>query len=156
MNTQVTIRIATRSDLLEVVALWQEHQEYHARCDPYYERSKDANPGFLKYLQENLQKVGLFVAEIDKRLVGFVLTEIDLRPPCFAKREYGMIDDLAVTEEWRGRGIGQKLVEQAIAWFTEKGIDRIETRVLMSNPLACNFWRQAGFDPYMNCVYKVV
>ena len=156
MKAQVIIRAATSSDLANVVTLWQEHQEYHSQFDPYFERSMDANLGFLKYLRDNLEEIGLFVAEIDNRLVGFILAGTARRPPCFAFRDYGMIDDLAVTADWRGKGIGQQLLARATTWFTEKGIRRIETRILRSNPLATKFWQKAGFDPYMNCAYKVV
>lgn len=151
-----TIRTAARPDLPAVVALWQEHQEYHAACDPYFERSPDANPGFQKYLDEHLEELGLFVAEIDGRIVGFILGEPARRPPCFASRAYGMIDDLAVTAEWRGQGLGQALLERMVAWFQAQGIQRIETRVLISNPLASNFWQAAGFEAYLSCVYKEV
>ena len=156
MNSTVTIRAATRSDLPEVVALWQEHQEFHAQCDPYFERSSNPNPGFLNFLQEDLDNLGLFVAQVETRIVGFILGEITSRPPCFASIEYGIINDLAVTAEWRRKGIGKLLVEKGMNWFTEKGIHRIEARVLMSNSLASNFWHKAGFDPYMETVYKVV
>ena len=156
MRGNVTIRAATQSDLPAVVALWQEHQEYHAQFDPYFARALDANPGFLKFLQESLDHIGLFVAEIDQYLVGFVLAEIARRPPCFAQRDYGMIDDLAVTAAWRRKGIGQKLLARATTWFTEKGIHRIEARFLRENELASNFWRKAGFEIYMHGVYKVV
>ena len=156
MSAKVTIRGANMSDLPNVITLWQEHQEYHFQCDPYFERSRDANPGFLEYLQDNLENIGLFVAEIEKQLVGFVLAETARRPACFASRDYGMIDDLAVTADWRGKGIGQQLLAQGMIWFAEKGIRRIETRVLNSNPLSTKFWQKAGFEPYISCVYKAI
>jgi len=156
MNEQIIIRKATRIDLSDVVTLWEEHQEYHAECDPYFERSKDANPGFQKYLEDHLEELILYVAVADEKMVGFVLGEVARRPPCFASREYGMIDDLAVTAAWRGQGIGQKLVGRMMEWFTERRIHRIETRVLISNPLASKFWKKSGFDAYMSFVYKDV
>ena len=154
MNNPITIRQAVQADLPNVVSLWQEHQEYHAGIDPHFERAENANAGFLKFLQENLEEIGLFVAEADEKLVGFVLAEVATRPPCFAQREYGMIDDLAVTEARRGRGIGQRLVKQAMAWFEEKSIKRVETRVVMANELASRFWKEAGFEPYIQSLYK--
>jgi len=156
MDAQVTIRKATEKDIPAVVELWEEHQEYHVECDAYFERSKDAKSGFREYLEGNLEGLGLFVAEVNERKVGFVLGEVDRRPPCFAKREYGMIDDLGVTEEWRGRGIGHRLVERMMVWFEEQGIDRIEARVLVTNPLASTFWEKMGFTGYMESVYKDV
>lgn len=154
MNTRVTIKNATSNELPDVVALWEEHLAYHAACDAYFAKSPDAALDFLKFLEDQLAELGLFVAEVDGRRVGFILGEIAHRPPCFAERVYGMIDDLAVTADWRGQGVGQELLKRMLAWFQEKGIHRIETRVLMSNPLASKFWEQAGFGAYMRCVYK--
>lgn len=154
MNTRVTIKNAIQKDLPDVVALWAEHLAYHAAHDLYFAISPDAASGFLKYLEDQLDELGLFVAEVNGSRVGFILGEVAQRPPCFAERKYGMIDDLAVTEAWRGQGVGQELLKCMRAWFQIKGIHRIETRVLEANPLASKFWEQAGFEPYMRCVYQ--
>jgi len=156
MEEKILIRHAAISDIPLVVDLWQEHQEYHAALEPWFERSENPNPGFQQYLEEHLDDLGLFVAEVDKSLVGFILGEIASRPPCFAERKYGMIDDLAVTAAWRGKGIGKKLLTAMSAWFKENDIHRIETRLLLANPLAGRFWQAAGFTAYMNNVYREV
>ena len=154
MESEIRIRPAKVKDIPWVIELWKEHLDYHAGWDPYFERAAGAEAGFGEYLTQNLANIGLFVAETDDgRLVGFILLEMATRPPCFVNRTYGMITDIAVTEEFRHRTIGQQLLEQALSWFVERDVHRIETSILDINPLSTSFWRSAGFKCYLSRAY---
>ena len=152
----IRIRLANVNDIPGVIELWKEHLDYHARCNPYFERAAGAEAGFGEYLTENLANIGLFVAETGTRLVGFTLLEMPTRPPCFVNRTYGMITDLAVTEEFRHRTIGQQLLKQALSWFKARDIHRIETSMLDVNPLSTAFWKSAGFKCYLSRAYILI
>lgn len=58
---------------------------------------------------------GFIVAESDKQLVGVVGIE-----SCC--NEYALLRSTAVDAEWRGRGLGRKLLERAIADAESRGI----------------------------------
>lgn len=149
----IGIRNAEEKDIPIIIELWKEHLDYHANIDPFFERAPGAETGFHKYLTENLVNIGLFIAEYNIRMVGFILLEIETRPSCFVNRKYGMISDIAVTKEFRHRTIGQQLLMHSLSWFKERNINRIETRILDANPLSTAFWRSAGFKSYMTCAY---
>jgi len=150
---EIRIRNADEKDIPGIIELWTEHLDYHAKCDPFFERTEGAVTGFQEYLIENLVNIGLFIAENDIRIVGFILLEIAKRPPCFVHRNYGMISDIAVTNEFRHKKIGQQLLEYSLSWFKQRDINRIEAHILDANPLATAFWRSTGFKSYMNCAY---
>ena len=57
---------------------------------------------------------GFFVAEQNGTLVGVIGVE-----QCC--REYGLLRSTAVAAEWRGRGVGRRLVERAIAESEARG-----------------------------------
>jgi ribosomal protein S18 acetylase RimI-like enzyme len=59
------------------------------------------------------------------------------------------LEDLLVTEQMRGYGIGHQLVDRLIVEAREKGFRRIVWQVLEWNEPAINFYRKynASFDP---------
>ena len=64
------------------------------------------------------------------------------------------LEDIIVTEEARGKGIGKLLFEQLMVEAREKGWSRIIWQVLDWNEPAINFYKKynAGFDDeWINC-----
>jgi GNAT superfamily N-acetyltransferase len=64
------------------------------------------------------------------------------------------LEDIIVTEEARGKGIGKLLFEQLMVEAREKGWNRIIWQVLDWNEPAINFYKKynAGFDDeWINC-----
>src|SRR5690348_11630227 len=54
---------------------------------------------------------GIFIAESDGRMVGYITTRVD------RDAGKGRIPNLAVAEEFRGRGLGRELIEHALDYF---------------------------------------
>lgn len=53
---------------------------------------------------------------------------------------------ITVAREWRGRGIGRRLIEEAVAWARSSGIlTRIELHVFERNIGAIRLYEQCGF-----------
>ena len=154
MVNLAAVREATPEDVDRVVALWGEHVDFHAECDPQFLRRDGSGDGFAQHLRNQLGKADhlLLVAEIDGDVVGFLNGELLRYAPCFANREHGFIDNVAVAAERQRRGIGTALLERAMAWFLAKGVPTVEGKVLLSNPLAMGFWRKTSFQPYMQTI----
>ncbi len=87
-----------------------------------------------------------FVAEDNDRIVGFALYYIRYSTwkGC---RMY--LEDILVTEEYRGKGIGKLLFDQLIVEAKEKKFSGITWQVLEWNEPAINFYKKynANFDP---------
>ena len=58
-------------------------------------------------------------------------------------RTLGFIEDVAVNENYRGKGIGKKLVEKLIGIASEKGCDKT---VLNSSEKNSEFYEKIGFE----------
>ena len=58
-------------------------------------------------------------------------------------RTLGLIEDVAVNENYRGKGIGKKLVEKLIGIASEKGCDKT---VLNSSEKNSEFYEKIGFE----------
>lgn len=86
------------------------------------------------------------VAEMEGTVVGFALYYIRFST---WKGQRMYLEDLIVTEEWRGKGIGKQLLDQLIVVAQEKGFSGMLWQVLDWNEPAINFYKkyEAHFDP---------
>ena len=94
-----------------------------------------------------LNKQFIYVAEDNQKIVGFITGEI------LSKKEWytvqlGTINNLFVLEEYRGKGIGKKLMETMMDAFKEKGINNFELYALNNNENALKFYEKLGFRKY--------
>lgn len=86
------------------------------------------------------------VAEVEGTVVGFALYYIRFST---WKGQRMYLEDLIVTEEWRGKGIGKQLLDQLIVVAQEKEFSGMLWQVLDWNEPAINFYKkyEAHFDP---------
>ena len=86
-----------------------------------------------------------FVAETDDGIQGFALYYIRYST---WKGQAMYLEDILVTEDARGKGIGKLLFDQLIVEAKEKGFDRMIWQVLEWNEPAINFYKKynASFD----------
>lgn len=86
-----------------------------------------------------------FVAEIDGKIIGMSLFYIRYST-WKGRRLY--LEDIIVTESFRGKGIGHLLMDKTIAYSKEKGYHGVCWQVLDWNAPAVNFYEKynAQFD----------
>ncbi len=92
-----------------------------------------------------------FVAEVDGIIQGFALYYIRYST---WKGQAMYLEDILVTKEMRGQGLGKLLFERLIEEAKEKKWNRIIWQVLDWNEPAINFYKKynAGFDgEWLNC-----
>ncbi|MFT4016281.1 MAG: GNAT family N-acetyltransferase [Agriterribacter sp.] len=92
-----------------------------------------------------------FVAEGDNVVVGFALYYIRYST---WKGQAMYLEDIFVTSDMRGKGIGNLLFERLFEEAKEKGFNRICWQVLDWNEPAINFYKKynASFDgEWINC-----
>jgi GNAT superfamily N-acetyltransferase len=89
----------------------------------------------------------LFVREGD-RPVGSLSGHITATTDTIFEGKLGNIDNVYLKPEWRGRGIGARLVEAAEAWLREQGAAEIELNVIVANELGLRVWHALGYEPH--------
>ncbi|HEV57741.1 MAG TPA: GNAT family N-acetyltransferase [Phycisphaerales bacterium] len=155
MSAEAVVREATRPDVAAVVPIWAELMEIHARLDPFFTCCEDAAERFAEYIVGNITKDNwhVLVAEADGQVVGYLQGSIETCPPILATQRYGNVHDMAVTAAYRRRGVGRKLVRQALAWFRSQGVTRFEVSMSIHNRTARAFWQSLGFEPYLQSAF---
>lgn len=82
------------------------------------------------------------VAVEDGGVVGFGQSYVLER-----RERVGEIDWVHVHPDHRGRGVGTRLLDRVETILRERGVDRIEGRVLAENAPGGDFYRDHGYDP---------
>ena len=94
------------------------------------------------------ENVGLFVAKVEGKLVGFIHAVIRDTPaiPVFVRRRYAVIDNITVSARYRRNGIGQMLMHRIDEWAIAKGATAIELNVYEFNRVAIAFYQGLGYE----------
>ena len=82
---------------------------------------------------------GIFVAESQGRFVGYITTRVD------REAGKGRIPNLAVVEDFRGRGLGRLLIEHALDYFRAQGLSFAVIETMAQNPIGQHLYPACGF-----------
>lgn len=82
---------------------------------------------------------GIFVAEIDGRVIGGITTWID------HEAGIGHIPNIALEADCRGQGLGRRLIEFALQRFREAGLTHAKIETLEQNAIGQHLYTSLGF-----------
>jgi ribosomal protein S18 acetylase RimI-like enzyme len=104
------------------------------------------------------ENVGLFLAEVDEKVVGFVhgVMRDTAAIPVLVPRRYATVDCIGVRSDYRSGGIGRMLMHRIQEWALVKGAVAIELNVHEFNGGAIRFYRKLGYDTVSRKLSKVL
>jgi ribosomal protein S18 acetylase RimI-like enzyme len=166
---------ATEDDLPAVVDLCmlveQQHEEYWPLR---WQRRPGLREGYLGWLSRRLSEPRMFIhvardpalpgprslfdqsGTAHGAVVGMILCTIEKEVPIYTYAEYAYIQDMAVRDSHRRRGIAQRLLSDAAAWTKSHGLTQLRLMVADQNPTARAAFEKAGFRPtYQEMVLPV-
>jgi ribosomal protein S18 acetylase RimI-like enzyme len=151
----IHIILAEESHIPGILNVWKEFMDYHKKLDSLFTRRKNSHLKFEKYIKELIKSnnAQVLVALDKEDVVGYSITLIGFYPPVFKRRVYGLINDLAIKETHRRKGLGEQMLSKMFQWFKSHGLDRIELRVSMRNKIGYSFWKKHGFKDYQHILY---
>ncbi len=128
---------------------------FHSQKDPIFTLKASGHEYYANWFIEQIENdLALpLVAESDGMIVGFCLSFLRKYPATWLSENYGEINDITVTKEYRRKGIGTMLVYKSIEWFKSKGIKRSEVRIATTNEVSQKFWRKIGMAAYLETMY---
>ncbi len=141
------VRKCEVSDLDQVLALAERYASWDATP------TKADMEGFHSASPELF-----FVAEADKRIIGFVYGR-ESNPPAesldkWKSRKVASIEALAVNEDYRRRGIATSLLTALFEAFKEKEIDLVTLSVPAVEIAAIKLYGKLGFEPRAQFLWK--
>ena len=147
----VQVRRAEKSDAPAVAELALRLVEQHVGYDPVRFARIATLDGMTWFYgsQTEAETARVLVAEIDKRVVGFVYLEFENTNYAELSVFSTRLHDIYVDEGARLHGAGRKLMEATVAEAREFGAAKILLSVAVKNTLARTFFQKAGFKETM-------
>ena len=140
-GTGVTIRPARQNDLKGLVKVMREVAEE----DAYLTAETSAHlldDEEVIFRNNNRELRICFVAAVDDEVVGWA----NLHSPNFAKLRHTAELTMGVLKEYRGHGIGGRLLEHGLKWAESNGYEKVYQSLPATNQDAVRFLEQHGWE----------
>jgi ribosomal protein S18 acetylase RimI-like enzyme len=150
------IREANVDDTGSIVDLWEEMMDFHIQKNNIYETKDDAREIYTFYLEKVIESHEnlVLVCEIENEIVGYIIAEKSSLPPVYKEENVGTVVEICITEQYRNKGIGEKLLEKTEKWFVSKDINTIECVISDFNEISKGFWFKNKYKPYNLVCFK--
>jgi GNAT superfamily N-acetyltransferase len=150
MEQTVIIRNATAADLDAMVALLAELFSLEADFDFDAGRQRS---GLLRMLDGCRKHRCVMVAEVEGRTVGMATVQILVSTA--EGGEVGLVEDVSVQKDWRGRGIGGRLLASLERWSAQRGLRRLQLLADRENRAGLQFYVKNGWhETRLVCLRK--
>ncbi len=92
----------------------------------------------------------ILIVELNGKPVGYSLGRIyeEDKTADNGTGKTGLFDELFLGKSARGFGLGQRLIDETIKWFKEKGIKRVKLHAYSWNNSAKKLYERNGFSEY--------
>jgi ribosomal protein S18 acetylase RimI-like enzyme len=155
MNIQ--IRPYSSEDAPSVKKCIFQLKQIEGDYDPdFFTDTTAVNKLFLKILEKIGEKGAVFVAETNDEVVGFISLQVENKndPLICKKVDCVYISDIAVLENYRGVGIGMKLLQAGEKYAQVKKIKYLKLNVCAKNQKAMDLYQRFGFHDYEAILLK--
>jgi len=152
---QLTTRLATPDDLVDLADLWYENQVLQQQTDPRLRLTVDAR---VKWIHEASRwlinpRCTIWVALRQDHRQGYLVLWLQDMPPGVMPTCTGYIADMAVDLHTSSGGAGQILLNAARGWLTQQGIENVTVAVPHRQAVQQAFWRGQGARTWMDLMW---
>lgn len=145
----VAIRLAEREDLTAVVGLHRDVHEIHRIAFPKLFKEV-SEIEIREWFSQQISKpeTRLWVADANP-IVGYLLAFCRTRgdSPFTYTVSWLEVDQVFVSADYRLKGVGRRLFDQAFSFAQEQGIDQVELNTWAFNDTAQLAFEKLGFKP---------
>lgn len=130
----------------EVAPLWNKLRDHHVVLSTHFAAEieridfAERRGTFLTKAEEGDLRVDVARTASGGPIVGYCVTTVD-------RNRVGEIESIFVEEDYRGRGIGERLLRLALAWLEESKVERRILYVAAGNEEVIGFYERHGFLP---------
>ena len=146
LSTTVTYRVANEADFPTLVEMFTILNDYFYHIGYRLPQPENVGQVWLESFRRTLGRFSnVFVAEVDQRVVGFMLCRIKRVPQYMGGVLVGELSDMWIVSEARRLGIGDKLSRLALDWLRAQGVHSVEIQILRDNEASWKLYERMGF-----------
>ncbi len=142
----VHYRLANETDFPRLIEFYTKLNEFFYQVGYRLPHPQNVGEVWLDSFRRTLGRFSrVDVAEIDGRVVGFMLCRIKRVPAYMGGVLVGELSDMWIEPEARRLGIGDKLSRLALNWLRQQGVHSVEIQVLRDNEASWKLYERMGF-----------
>nr|WP_303871865.1 GNAT family N-acetyltransferase [Acetobacterium wieringae] len=144
--TPITYRSGDESLLDDIQALWEALNRHHRDAAVHFKSHYEAftfamrKKNLLHKAQNGQLRIEIAVDQETAQNVGYCISRVE----CSGDAE---MESLYVLDDYRGLGLGETLLGNAIAWMDTMGAHTKSVSVAVGNEKAFSFYKRFGFYP---------
>ena len=148
-----TVRPATADDAEALgrlgALLVRVHHEFDSKR--FFPATPETEQGYAEWLRSQVAAPNsvVLVAEWEGEIAGYIYGAVEGYDWMTLRGPAGVLHDLVVEPACRGRGIGELLLDAAIAALAARGVPRVVLSTAARNEKAQRLFARAGFRPTM-------
>lgn len=144
----IEIRKATIEDLKYIQELNNdlfklEKANYDSSLIENWPLSKDGEEYFTDLINNHY----VVIALLNNEIVGYLAGSINEKGS-YEEIQYGELNNMFINENFRGYGIGKKLIDSFKNYCKNNNIDNIKVTASFKNKDAINFYKKCGFSEF--------
>jgi len=144
------IRKATIKDYDELFQLKLESKEEERKWNKQLQPIKKVRSYYAKYLKNDLESKWrrVFVAIEKKEIVGLITCKTYRTLYIAGYKRVGYISNLYIKKGVRRKGVAEKLIKTATAWFKKRKAEQIGLEIYENNSAAISLYKKLKFKNY--------
>ena len=129
---------------------------HHDLDERFWLRKPEGHVIFREWMAEAVadEKRVLVVAEVDGAVAGFVHGQLVGTPPPMQDRITSSITDVSVGFNYRGKGVGKKMMAAVLERFAARGAEEVMLLAALKNERAVGFYERLGFEKYTVTMWR--
>jgi len=158
--SEIMIRQAVLADIENLYALFSPVDQMHREAHPEIFKQADYPEEIKDYYRACIrdQSSVIIIAISNNKVIGGVVCSLETAPevPILVPRTVACIENIAVSQSYRKKGVGRLLVEAVQEWASLRDATAIELTVWEFNQDAARFYNELGFQPYRRRMVKTL
>jgi ribosomal protein S18 acetylase RimI-like enzyme len=143
----VSYRTATETDFPIITEMYALLNTYFYQMGYRLPHPENVGEVWLDSFKRTLGRFSnVFIAEVEGRVVGFMLCRLKRVPSYMGGVMVGELSDMWIDSSARRMGIGDKLSRLAMDWMHAQGAHSVEIQVLKDNEASWKLYERMGFQ----------
>lgn len=144
--SEVSYRLANEGDFPLLKAMYEKLNTFFYQVGYRLPHPENVGEIWLDSFRRTLGRFSnVFVAEVEGKVVGFMLCRLKRVPAYMGGVLVGELSDMWIEAEARRMGIGDKLSRLALDWLRQQGAHSVEIQVLKDNEASWKLYERMGF-----------
>ena len=145
--SEVTYRLVEEQDFPTLLEMYTLLNSFFYRVGYRLPHPENVGEVWLDSFRRTLGRFSnVFIAELDGRVMGFMLCRLKRVPAYMGGVIVGELSDMWIDESARRMGIGDRLSRLAMEWMYQQGAHSIEIQVLKDNEASWKLYERMGYQ----------